>query len=51
MASFEGTEKTAAICEQCGSIFAARLWPDGTVRPIGTGERCPCGSERFRLVE
>ncbi|QRV16899.1 hypothetical protein JMJ58_08545 [Haloterrigena salifodinae] len=39
-----------AICENCGSVFAARIWPDGRIRPIGSPANCPCGGTEFRRL-
>ncbi len=37
-----------AVCEACGSIYVARMDPDGTLRPIGVGNDCTCGDGSFR---
>ncbi|WP_226377488.1 hypothetical protein [Haloterrigena turkmenica] len=39
-----------AVCEECGSVYAARQWPDGTIRVIGQ-EGCSCGATRFEVAD
>ncbi len=36
-----------AVCERCGSAYAARVLSDGRIRPIGV-ESCSCGSTDFQ---
>ena len=38
-----------AVCEECGSVYAARQWPDDTIRIIGQ-EGCSCGATSFEIV-
>lgn len=42
--------RIVAACEDCGSVYAARQWPDGDIQLIGSTE-CSCGSTEFVLVE
>ncbi|QSX00749.1 hypothetical protein [Haloterrigena alkaliphila] len=42
--------RRTAVCENCGSAFAVRVWPDGRIRPIGSPANCPCGGTDFRLL-
>lgn len=50
MAEKEEVAKVAASCQTCGSVYAAREWPEGEIQPIGT-ERCSCGASRFTVIE
>ncbi|MDG5817786.1 hypothetical protein [Natronococcus sp. A-GB7] len=45
------SERRMAVCASCESAYAAEVWPDGTIKPIGTKEGCHCGSAEFRVVE
>ncbi len=47
MVGKENARRIAAECIDCGSAYAARLWPDGNVRIIGLESECPCGGTRF----
>lgn len=49
MAHKDDVTRVLAACDACGSIYAARQWPDGTVRIIGQ-EGCSCGEETFEVV-
>lgn len=49
MAHKDDVTRVLAACDACGSIYAARQWPDGTVRIIGQ-EGCSCGEEAFEVV-
>ena len=51
MASEDDLTKAAAKCDNCGTIVAARVWPDGTIRPIGRGDRCSCDEASLRILE
>ncbi|MFP8958519.1 hypothetical protein ACLI4Y_17545 [Natrialbaceae archaeon A-CW3] len=42
-------ERILAQCASCGSVYAARKWPDGNVQPIGSIE-CSCGTAEFLVV-
>lgn len=44
-------ERTVALCQSCGSAYAAQIWTDGTIQPIGTRIGCDCGSTEFEVVE
>lgn len=50
MAHGDDVTRVLATCENCGSAYAARKWPGGTVKPIGSDE-CSCGSSEFVLLE
>lgn len=41
-----------AICTSCETVHSVRIWPDGSVRPIGTGygTECTCGASDFEIV-
>lgn len=45
------SERRMAVCTSCESAYAAEVWPDGTIKLIGTKEGCRCGSTEFRVVE
>jgi len=44
------SERTVVQCTSCGSAYAAEIWPDGTIQPIGTKDGCECGSAEFQVV-
>lgn len=50
MASKDDT-KAAVRCANCGAIFAARVRPDGTIDPIGRGDRCSCDAASLEVLE
>nr|WP_235920784.1 hypothetical protein [Natronorubrum halalkaliphilum] len=50
MAYKDDVTRVLATCEECGSVYAARQWPDGTVRIIGQ-EGCSCGANAFEVVD
>ncbi len=50
MANSEDATRIVAACEGCGSVYAARQWPDGDIQLIGS-TACSCGSTAFVLVE
>ncbi|MHC3438205.1 hypothetical protein ACYJ1Y_08885 [Natrialbaceae archaeon A-gly3] len=43
-------DRVMAVCEHCGSAYAAKVLQDGNVRPIGQ-DACSCGSEEFQILE
>lgn len=47
----DGKRKVAAACRSCSNVYAAQLWPDGTVQPIGRRTGCECGCEEFDVIE
>lgn len=49
MAHKDDVTRVLAACEACGSVYAARQWPDGTIRIIGQ-EGCSCGGTSFEVV-
>ncbi|WP_293029716.1 hypothetical protein [Natronococcus sp.] len=50
MANRDDVSRELAECTKCGAVYAARQWPDGTIKAIGS-ERCRCGSAEFAVVE
>ncbi|NKE37612.1 hypothetical protein GWG54_17740 [Natronococcus sp. JC468] len=50
MANRDDVSRELAECADCGAVYAARQWPDGTIKAIGS-ESCRCGSTEFELVE
>lgn len=51
MGAAQKANRIVAVCTDCGSTYAARLWPDGEIRLIGTGADCPCGGTEFRQIK
>lgn len=48
MGSDREVERVAAVCTQCGAVYAAVLSSDGHLRPIGRKQGCgECGCEEF----
>lgn len=45
------SERTMAQCTSCGSAYAAEIWPDGTIQPIGAKDGCQYGSTNFQVIE
>lgn len=50
MAHKDDVTRVLATCSGCGSVYAARQWPDGTIRVIGR-DGCSCGSTDFEPVD
>ena len=50
MAHRDDTLRVLAACDECGSVYAAREWPDGDVQLIGQ-EACECGATEFSVVD
>ncbi len=50
MAHKDDVTRLLASCTACGSVYAARQWPDGEIRIIGQ-DGCACGSADFELVD
>ena len=50
MAGRDDVTRVIAICEECGSSYAARVWPDGALKLIGR-EDCTCGSANFTVAD
>jgi hypothetical protein len=50
MANRDDVTRGVAECDACGAVYAAREWPDGAVKTIGT-DTCSCGASEFSLVE
>nr|WP_090302922.1 hypothetical protein [Natronorubrum texcoconense] len=44
------SERTVAICTSCGSAYAAEVWDDETIQPIGKRTGCDCGSTEFHVT-
>ena len=49
MTQKDDVTRVMAVCEACGSVYAAREWPDGTIRLIGQ-EGCSSGATTFEIV-
>ncbi|MFC7238568.1 hypothetical protein ACFQS4_10095 [Saliphagus sp. GCM10025317] len=45
----KGDTRTIALCTTCGSMYAAREKPDGTVLPIGRNG-CSCENAAFKKI-
>ncbi|WP_394739011.1 hypothetical protein [Natronococcus roseus] len=50
MANRDDVSRELAECTECGTVYAARQWPNGTIKAIGS-ESCQCGCTDFALVE
>lgn len=50
MANNDDVRRVLAACTACGSVYAARRWPDGELRVIGQ-EGCSCGAAKFEVVD
>lgn len=50
MAHKDDVTRVLAACTACGSVYAARQWPDDEIRIIGQ-DGCSCGSTTFQLVD
>ncbi len=46
----EESRKVAAVCESCGSAYAAVEHQNGEIRPIGSPAGC-CGDAELAVVE
>ncbi|WP_186336513.1 hypothetical protein [Natrarchaeobaculum aegyptiacum] len=44
-----GTEKTVAVCPECGEMYVAHAQPNGTIRPLGVTE-CSCGETDLQPI-
>ncbi|ADJ15559.1 hypothetical protein [Halalkalicoccus jeotgali] len=49
MADVEKT-KAVAVCDGCGELAPVRVWPDGTIHPIGSEDGC-CEEADYRILE
>ena len=49
----EESERTrsAAVCDGCGAIFTAWVWPDERVQPIGGTGMCSCDEIQPALID
>ncbi|TYL36596.1 hypothetical protein CV102_21320 [Natronococcus pandeyae] len=50
MANRDDVTRELAECTECGSVYAARRWPNGDIQTIGSGS-CSCGSTDFVLID
>lgn len=50
MAHKDDVTRVLAACNACGSVYAARQWPDDRIRIIGQ-DGCSCGSTDFVPVD
>lgn len=46
----EEFHRAPATCLACGAITAARIEPDGTIRPIGRTEVCDCPNPEIEVL-
>ncbi|TYL38163.1 hypothetical protein CV102_13235 [Natronococcus pandeyae] len=46
----EESRKVAAVCDSCGTVYAAVERQDGDVRPIGSPAGC-CSGSKLTVVE
>lgn len=49
MINSEEAKRSLAECTDCGSIYAAWVWPDESVQIMGE-RKCKCGSIDFEIV-
>ena len=42
MSKSDEKRKAVARCENCQEIYPVRIWPDGTVHPLGSRSGCSC---------
>lgn len=49
----EEKERAAAICDNCGTVHAVSLGPDGETRSLGTGNEvdCTCEDGDLRIMK
>ncbi len=47
MGESDRAERIAAKCAQCGKIYTAQLWLDGSITPVGKPSGCRCGGTDF----
>ena len=40
-------KKAIVSCRRCNAILGAKLNEDGSVTPLGTNDRCLCGTDQF----
>lgn len=50
MAHKDDVIRVLAACTACGSVYAARKWPDGEIQIIGQ-DGCSCGSTAFETID
>ncbi|UHQ97931.1 hypothetical protein HYG81_18905 [Natrinema zhouii] len=50
MAHKDDVIRVLATCTACGSVYAARQWPDGEIQIIGQ-DGCSCGSTDFKSAD
>ena len=51
MGDNDETQRTIAMCEECGALYAAFEISTGEYRPIGRRDGCQCGSMEFTPVD
>ncbi|WP_254767307.1 hypothetical protein [Salinilacihabitans rarus] len=51
MTTGDGTRPGAARCDNCGTIGAVRVLPDGRLRSLGGSTFCPCETPELQLLE
>lgn len=47
MGKSDKAKRIAAKCAQCGKIYTAQLWLDGSITPVGNPAGCRCGGTDF----
>ncbi|MDQ2051219.1 hypothetical protein RBH26_12090 [Natronolimnohabitans sp. A-GB9] len=47
----DAKRRTVAVCDECGSLYAALEIDEGDFRPIGRRDGCECGSTAFSPVD
>lgn len=50
MAWRDDVSRVLVSCGACGSVYAARQWPNGKIKVIGQ-EGCSCGASEFRVID
>ncbi|WP_121741317.1 hypothetical protein [Natronorubrum halophilum] len=51
MGDSDKTTRTIAVCEDCGTLYAALEISNEEFRPIGRRDGCECGSTDFTPVD
>lgn len=42
--------KAAAKCTNCDEIYPVKIWPDGTIHPLGSADVCNCEQGNLRIM-
>ena len=51
MGTLEQMPVLEATCDDCGSKYRVREWPDGELRALENDGRCDCGSLSFHRTD